>query len=61
MAVYIFMLVVWHVHVEVSVVGSWKLLSAVVWQVNSSYKSICINFVFDNFFREQDKKNPAYC
>lgn len=46
-------------HVEVSVVGSWKLLSAIVWQVNSSYKSVCINFGFDNFFRQQDKKKPC--
>lgn len=48
----------WHsyVHVEVSVVGIWKLLSAIVWQVNSSYKSACINFGFDNFFRKQNKK-----
>lgn len=50
-AVCIFMLVAWNVHVEVSVVGSWKLLSA-VWPVKSSYKSVCINF--DNFFRKQD-------
>ena len=53
-AVCIFMLVAWYVHVEVSVVDSWKLLSAVVWQVNSSYKSVCINFGFDNFLRKQD-------
>lgn len=39
---------------EVSVLGCWKLLSAVVWPINSSYKSVCVNFGFDNFFRKQD-------
>lgn len=52
------MLVAWNVHVEVSVVGSWKLVSA-VWLVKSSYESVCINF--DNFFRKQDFKKSAYC